>query len=218
MIILEIIISILILLLLNQHFKINLCTSMILIYTLFFSINILKEGYADLHNGYSNVFMDIKFNNNVRRLIFELYDKETPIAVSNFKLLITGKQGYTNNGMSLSYAHTKFYKVIPNKLMSGGNILNNSDSDDIYGYRQQYINELKGLNKKNTIGTLVIENTNHFKNNNLNFSINLGNNSEYDGTKVVIGSLRSGFDIISLINKGKIKDITIVNCGVLYQI
>lgn len=51
-------------------------------------------------------------------LIFELFSKDVPMTVENFKTLCSGERGE-----NLTYQNTTFHRIVKGFVMQGGNIV-----------------------------------------------------------------------------------------------
>jgi len=82
------------------------------------------------------VYFDVSVNKSQpERIIIGLYGKECPKTVENFRTLALGNTVSTKTGRQLSYAGSKFHRVIPNFMLQGGDftIGNGTGGESIYG-------------------------------------------------------------------------------------
>ncbi|XP_025300331.3 probable inactive peptidyl-prolyl cis-trans isomerase-like 6 isoform X3 [Canis lupus familiaris] len=82
------------------------------------------------------VFLDISIDfHPIGRLIFELYSDACPKTCRNFKVLCTGKVGYSQSGIKLHYVGSVIHRVVPNGWIQGGDIAygKGDDGESIYG-------------------------------------------------------------------------------------
>lgn len=163
-------------------------------------------------------FMDIRKNNKLYTVHIELYEKDTPLAVKNFKLLLTGARGFNSDNIPLSYKYSSFYKVVPDKVVYGGDFINHNGTAGESIYNSNFKDEPKGLKKKHSIGTIGMINNNQPNNNDSRFFINLKNNPEYNKKNIVIGSIVSNFHVLQELFENSNTKATIVNCGLVYNI
>ncbi len=140
----------------------------------------------------------VEIHTNKGVMKFELYDDDAPIAVANFKQLIS--EGFYN-GLS-------FHRVIPNFMIQGG--CPNGTGAGGPGYT---INcELKGSKQFHDRGVLSMAHR----------GLNTGgsqffichsrqNTSHLDGVHTCFGKIINGLEVIDNINGGDIMDKIIIN-------
>nr|BAN20710.1 peptidyl-prolyl cis-trans isomerase [Riptortus pedestris] len=94
-------------------------------------------GYAnDLKSNNPLVFFDVRIGQeNVGRIIIELFKDIVPKTVENFRALCTGEKGIGVQGKPLHYKGSSFHKAIPEFMIQGGDIISNDGSggESIYG-------------------------------------------------------------------------------------
>lgn len=168
------------------------------------------------------VFMSISINNkSVGKMKFELFTKDAPLTVANFKALIEGNMIYlkNENQIKLSYKNSTIHRIIPGFVVQGGDFThgNGYGGHSIYG--DNFMDE-KFIHKHQTRGMLSMANRGQ-NTNSSQFFITLGNHGHLDGRHVVFGKLYDGWDVLNKIEScgsqgGKVSDIVrIEDCGVV---
>jgi len=163
-------------------------------------------------------YMDIMKDNKIYTIEIELYEKDTPVAVQNFKHLLTGNYGYNSDNIPITYKYSSFYKIEPNNALYGGDFITNNGTSGQSIYNKPFKDEIKGLKKINSVGTIAMNNNGQANNNDSRFIINLKNNPEFNNNYVVIGSIVSNFNILQEIAENPKSNATIVKCGLIYNI
>ncbi|XP_058515935.1 probable inactive peptidyl-prolyl cis-trans isomerase-like 6 isoform X2 [Ochotona princeps] len=83
--------------------------------TVEYSIEFLRD------TKHSFVFLDISVDSTpIGRLIFELYSDICPKTCENFRLLCTGKAGFSERGVRLHYKNSILHQIVPNGWIQGG--------------------------------------------------------------------------------------------------
>ncbi|XP_003781861.1 peptidyl-prolyl cis-trans isomerase-like 6 [Otolemur garnettii] len=98
--------------------------------TLDYSAKFLRDTKHDF------VFLDIVIDvSPAGRLIFELYCDVCPKTCKNFKVLCTGKAGYSQSGIKLHYKGSIIHRVVQNGWIQGGDIVagRGDNGESIYG-------------------------------------------------------------------------------------
>lgn len=158
-----------------------------------------------------SVYFDIGVNGeNIGRMVIELYPDVFPEAVENFLRLAEGntyklepRNGYTRQTQR-SYSETKFFRLMHNKYIMGGDIYQNDGTsagsiyDDIpivESVPDYYIpHDQAGL------VSVVSYLENDTKLYDSTFIITLGPNSDLDDSAIVIGSVTRGKHLLNRIN------------------
>lgn len=162
------------------------------------------------------------------RIVFELFPKESPLAVENFVALCKGTKGKSkSSGIPLNYKDSKMHRYVPGFVIQGGDFVfaNGSGGESIWG--KKFKDDTKGLKlKHNKRGVLSMGNSGKNANSS-QFFITLGNETKAcDGKHVVFGQMIHGFDVLDLIEEmrqtkqyGEVVDevppfsIVITSCG-----
>ena len=70
------------------------------------------------------VFFDMSIDGKpIGRIVFHLRADLVPIASENFRSLCTGWKGKGMKGKPLHYKNTVFHRIIPDRLISGGDVV-----------------------------------------------------------------------------------------------
>ena len=164
-------------------------------------------------------FFDISIDNNHEgRIIFELFDNETPLTCKNFRYLCS--RGLFNNDKP-SYQNTIFHRVIKDFMIQGGDITNGDGTGGYSIYGEKFDDENFNL-KHNQPGILSMANSGE-NTNNSQFFITLNETPWLDDKHVVFGIVISGFDIVQKIENLKtdsntnkpINTVSITKCGLI---
>jgi peptidyl-prolyl cis-trans isomerase B (cyclophilin B) len=131
-------------------------------------------------------------------MVAELYDKETPITVDNFKKLI--KEGFYNG--------LNFHRVIPNFVIQGG--CPNGTGAGGPGYNIPC--EVKSEKQYHDKGVLSMAHAGRNTGGSQFFICHSRDNTSHlDGNHTCFGKVIEGLDVIDLINQGdKIIEISVM--------
>ncbi|GFR48516.1 hypothetical protein Agub_g10410, partial [Astrephomene gubernaculifera] len=157
------------------------------------------------------------------RIVIELFEKEVPKTVENFRCLLTGEKGLGKASKKpLHYKGSKFHRIVKGFCCQGGDIVrgDGSGGDSIYG--GQFNDEKPGLKLKHE-GAGWLSMANSGKNTNTSqFFFTLAAAPQCDGKHVVFGKVLEGLDILARIDAEAASpdgsprvDVTIADCGVL---
>ena len=160
------------------------------------------------------VFLDIKINNNIKKIEIELFKDKTPKTAENFRCLCTGEKGE-----NLFYKGTIINKVIKNFVIKGGKI--GDECNSIYNGFFEDENYYYGHCRE---GLISMDNNGKNKNG-TEFMITLKYLPWLDGKHVVFGKIIKGLEFIKEIenietdNEDKpIINVIIENCGEIKNI
>ena len=166
--------------------------------------------YSDPSN--PKVFFKVAKNNNeIGRLVFELYKNKCPKTVDNF-LQICSDQ----NSEKISYKNTTFQKIINGFAAQGGQIVD-EQGEEMSCYGGFFPDEnlkLKHLKR----GTLTMNNHGSDTNSS-GFMITFDETPWLDGYHVVLGELVEGEDVLKEIENNGSRDgipkaeIKVIDCG-----
>eukprot|EP01062_Namystynia_karyoxenos_P074078 TRINITY_DN70915_c0_g1_i1.p1 TRINITY_DN70915_c0_g1~~TRINITY_DN70915_c0_g1_i1.p1 ORF type:complete len:267 (+),score=72.23 TRINITY_DN70915_c0_g1_i1:70-801(+) len=134
------------------------------------------------------------------RLEIELDTGKCPKTAANFRALCTGEKGKgKESGKPLHYLNCPFHRLVPGKLVQGGDFVKGTGAagESIYGLK--FKDEKDGLKKKHTgIGDVGMANGGKDSNSS-QFYITLGDQpmSSLDGKHVIFGKVREQcFDVL----------------------
>lgn len=170
----------------------------------------------------SLVFLDIKYGNNYYQLEIELFNNIVPRTVENFRCLITGER-IGEFGEKFTLVGTKFYRIIKDFMMEGGDIENNDGTGGYSIYGKEFEDENFKLNH-NEEGILSMSNIGS-NTNTSKFIITFSACQWLNGRNVVFGKVRKGLDCLKeLENKiltdksdRPLEDVEIVSCGEIFK-
>eukprot|EP00467_Chlorarachnion_reptans_P009744 CAMPEP_0114514036 /NCGR_PEP_ID=MMETSP0109-20121206/15923_1 /TAXON_ID=29199 /ORGANISM="Chlorarachnion reptans, Strain CCCM449" /LENGTH=235 /DNA_ID=CAMNT_0001694017 /DNA_START=239 /DNA_END=946 /DNA_ORIENTATION=- len=156
------------------------------------------------------------------RIVIELYEKECPTTVNNFKLLCTGKKGKGKAGKALHFKGCRFHRIIKGSVCQGGDITmgNGSGGESVYG--KKFKDERNGLKMKFDARGIVGMSNSGKNSNSSQFFFAFSPRPTLNGKHVVFGKIVEGFEVLDMIEKeasaedGKPKiEVTIADCGIL---
>lgn len=185
------------------------------------------------------VFMDVAIGRSEpRRITYELFQKQCPVAAENFLKLCTGEnvlpQVSSIEGLGdpafadqflpqLTYRHTTFHRVHRNYLVQGGDLVSAKGTSQlsIYGETFDAPEEVKAsvFDKKGLVGTAV--SAPHLNGSQF-FILTADAAPHLNGTCICFGRVVDGWDVVEAIeavplgtNGFPSERITVVDCGQL---
>ncbi|KAM6915757.1 putative inactive peptidyl-prolyl cis-trans isomerase-like 6 [Xenentodon cancila] len=165
------------------------------------------------------VFMDIKIaEEEVGRLLFELFSDVCPMAAKNFETLCTGEKGLSLHGLPLCYKGSLFHRIVPNGWVQGGDISPGSKGDggeSIYGPTFEDESFTVSHSKR---GILGMANKGPHTNGS-QFYITLQPTPWMDRTYVAFGQVVEGFNVLKKLEEAPTRNerpqyaCTVAACG-----
>lgn len=168
------------------------------------------------------IFLDIKYGNNYFQIEVELFNNIVPKTVENFRCLLTGER-IGELGEKFTLVGTKFYRIIKDFMMEGGDIENNDGTGGFSIYGKEFEDENFKLNH-NEEGILSMSNIGP-NTNSSKFIITFSACQWLNGRNVVFGKIRKGMDCLKELenkvltdkNDKPLEDIEIVSCGEIFK-
>ncbi|CAI2366512.1 unnamed protein product [Moneuplotes crassus] len=167
------------------------------------------------------VFLDIQIGDNEdKRVVFELFNNNTPRAAENFRCLCTGEK--STEDKPLHFKGNVFHRVVTGFMAQGGDITNQNGTggESIYGGK---FNDEKFWYPHSHGGVLSMA-TNGPDTNRSQFFITFKKTPWLDGRHTVFGRVIQGFDHFLEIEKVEtgandkpLTPIIITNCGQLTE-
>ena len=158
-----------------------------------------------------NVFFKLDFgSNNVGKLVFQLFDKETPKTAANFRALCTHEKGF-------GYKNSHFHRIIPNFMAQGGDFTNHNGTGGKSIYGRTFPDENFTI-KHDVPGLLSMANAGP-NTNGSQFFITFVPCAWLNGKHTVFGKVVEGSDLLKTLeslgsDSGRPnKKVTIVDCG-----
>lgn len=138
------------------------------------------------------VFLDVTIGTKTGgRIIFELFNDVSPMAVENFRGLCTGEYGCSKtSGLPLSYKGCRFFKVSPGFAIQSGDFEynNGSGGESVYGGT---FKDESFLRRHTQAGVLSMANKGRHTNSS-QFLITLRKAPQLDGKHVAFGQIVQG--------------------------
>ena len=174
----------------------------------------------------SKCYFDVSIGGqSVGRMVFQMFDKDCPITVHNFRCLCSGEKGLSNqSGKLLHYKGSIFHRVIPKFMVQGGDFTlgNGTGGESIFG--EKFKDENFRI-KHDKAGLLSMANAGP-NTNGSQFFITFTRTPHLDGKHVVFGELVNdeGFSVLRKIENvetdsadrpSQLEVIKMDHCGVL---
>eukprot|EP00347_Sterkiella_histriomuscorum_P007806 403347489 len=175
-------------------------------------------------NDNETVFLDIEVDGKyLGRLTFELFS-DTPLTSNNFKILCTGERGLSLiSDKPLCYKGSKFHKIFTDYIIQGGDYTRGDGRGGESIYPGNYFADENYLHEHSGPGTLAMVNVVGQPNTNTSqFFISLCNEplTHLNGKNVIFGKLKSGAELLSVLNRlgdcksGEVHaEVLISDCG-----
>ena len=141
------------------------------------------------------VFFDISAGTEqLGRLVFELRSDIVPLTCENFRRICIGSNTDASTGQKLFYKGSRLHKIIPGRLVQGGDIINGNGKggESIYGYP---FNDENFTLLHDERGVLSMANTGP-NTNTSQFFITAAPCPSLDSKNVVFGKLLTGWEVL----------------------
>mmetsp|Transcript_1105 Transcript_1105/g.2429 ORF Transcript_1105/g.2429 Transcript_1105/m.2429 type:complete len:485 (+) Transcript_1105:160-1614(+) len=167
-----------------------------------------------------HVFFDVKQGDeDLGRIVMQLYADMTPKTAENFRALCTGEKGDGISGKPLHYKGSIFHRVIKDFMIQGGDFTNadGTGGESIYG--EKFPDE--NFKIKHTKGGLLSMANAGPGTNGSQFFITSRETPHLDSKHVVFGEVTEGMEIVRKIEDTKVSsdkpdvDIVIDDCGMM---
>eukprot|EP00933_Yihiella_yeosuensis_P043021 TRINITY_DN37728_c0_g1_i1.p1 TRINITY_DN37728_c0_g1~~TRINITY_DN37728_c0_g1_i1.p1 ORF type:complete len:234 (+),score=51.12 TRINITY_DN37728_c0_g1_i1:72-773(+) len=159
-----------------------------------------------------------------QRIVIELYDKESPMAVQNFKAFCTGEKGKSKeSGREMAYKNVPFHRIVKGFMMQGGDFVTHTGAGGESIFGKKFKDDAGGLKLKHE-GRGVVSMSNTGKNSNTcQFFITFADLKQLNGKHVVIGKVIEGMEVIDRVeeecaSEGEAKPrlpVVVVDCGIV---
>jgi len=166
-----------------------------------------------------HVFFQIKQGNEeLGRVVMQLYMDITPKTAENFRALCTGERGTGTKGKPLHYKGCAFHRVIKDFMIQGGDFTNGDGTggESIYGEKF----EDESFQVKHTQGGLLSMANAGPGTNGSQFFITCRDTPHLDNKHVVFGHVVEGMEVVQKIENMKTSagdkpetDVIITDCG-----
>ena len=137
--------------------------------------------------------MDIKIGDaEPRKIIFELFNKSTPLTAENFRCLCTGEKSTPEK--QLHFKGNKFHRIIPDFMAQGGDITMGNGTGGMSIYGRKFDDEQVWIPHSEK-GLLSMANSGP-NTNGSQFFITFVNTPHLDGKHTVFGRVIKGWDVV----------------------
>jgi len=167
-----------------------------------------------------------QFREPQQRVVIELFEKESPLACSNFKALCTGEKGKSKeSGKDMCYKTVPFHRCIKGFMMQGGDFVTHTGAggESIHS-KKGFKDDPAGLKiKHDARGVVSMSNTGK-NSNTCQFFITFDKLKQLDGKHVVLGKVVEGMEVIDRVEAEAATDVEpgkptipviVVDCGIL---
>lgn len=173
------------------------------------------------------VFLEIAISNRkLGRIVIECFGDVVPKTVENFRALCTGEKGVSAvNGKKLCYKGSKFHRIIPSKIIQGGDISKGDGSGGMSIYAQDSDGTFGDENfklKHDRPGLISMAHKGGERGVNCSqFFFTTKANPKFDGVHCCFGRVIQGMDLISKVESAGTQsgrplfDVVIDDCGEL---
>ncbi|KFK29510.1 hypothetical protein AALP_AA7G143700 [Arabis alpina] len=129
---------------------------------------------------------------SVGRIVMELFADTTKMTAENFRALCTGEEGIGEHGKPLHFKGSKFHRIVPDLVWTGGDFFNGNGIGDesIYSHVFPDENFFKSHDHPGILSML----TDGPDRNGSQFQILMTSYSDLDGLFVVFGQVVEGLD------------------------
>jgi len=165
-----------------------------------------------------HVFFDIKQGDEeLGRIVMQLYKDITPKTAENFRALCTGEKGIGKTGKPLHYKSCAFHRVIKDFMLQGGDFTNGDGTGGESIYGDKFADE--NFKVKHTRGGLLSMANAGPGTNGSQFFITSKDTPHLDNKHVVFGHVVSGMEIVKKIENAETDNdtpkvnIIISDCG-----
>mmetsp|Transcript_43903 Transcript_43903/g.113032 ORF Transcript_43903/g.113032 Transcript_43903/m.113032 type:complete len:232 (-) Transcript_43903:196-891(-) len=164
------------------------------------------------------------FKPPAQRVVIELLEKESPLAVQNFKGFCTGEKGKSKeSAKEMCYRGVPFHRIVRGFMMQGGDFVTGTGAagESIFG--KKFKDDAGGLKIKHE-GRGIVSMSNTGKNSNTcQFFITFADLKQLNGKHVVFGRVVEGMEVIDRVevecaSEGEGKPMLLVkvcDCGLL---